>query len=210
MASSALRLWRQWEGIRRVPLTRALSSSATRSSNKPWFMETETEVPKAFALRSNPPHLLQKTPVALPPLPDEAPQPLKDLHAELKHSPLLEPATLIVTQPSAPPPGPPLPFKLPQGRRRRGGTYAGESAYDDIGGLWSWVLMAQVKEGTESRGAIESVIRTVRKSLLQVQPPLPLPPNSKKRLHHGWAMIDGGSFAVHILSKEAREKYFSW
>jgi ribosomal silencing factor RsfS len=25
----------------------------------------------------------------------------------------------------------------------------------------------------------------------------------------GWALVDGGNFAVHILSKEAREKFFS-
>jgi len=69
--------------------------------------------------------------------------------------------------------------------------------------------MAQVKEGTENKGAIESVVRVIRKALLTVDPPLPLPPNSKRRMHNGWAMIDAGDFAVHILSKEAREKYFS-
>jgi ribosomal silencing factor RsfS len=28
-------------------------------------------------------------------------------------------------------------------------------------------------------------------------------------MHDGWAMIDAGDFAVHVLSKDAREKYFS-
>jgi ribosomal silencing factor RsfS len=27
-------------------------------------------------------------------------------------------------------------------------------------------------------------------------------------MHNGWAMIDAGNFAVHILSKEAWGKYF--
>lgn len=44
--------------------------------------------------------------------------------------------------------------------------------------------------------------------LLSIKPPIPLPPNSKRRMHNGWAMIDAGNFAVHILSKEARQKYF--
>ena len=44
--------------------------------------------------------------------------------------------------------------------------------------------------------------------LLTADPPLPLPPNNKRRANGAWAMIDAGDFAVHILSKEAREKYF--
>jgi ribosomal silencing factor RsfS len=68
--------------------------------------------------------------------------------------------------------------------------------------------MAQVKEGTENRGSIESVVRVVRKTLLSVKPPLPIPPNSKRRMYNGWAMIDAGNFAVHIMSKQTREKYF--
>jgi len=41
-----------------------------------------------------------------------------------------------------------------------------------------------------------------------MEPGLPLAPNSKRRMNHGWAMIDAGEFAVHVLSKDAREKYF--
>jgi ribosomal silencing factor RsfS len=41
-----------------------------------------------------------------------------------------------------------------------------------------------------------------------MEPPLPLAPNSKRRMHYGWAMVDAGEFAVHVLSKGAREKYF--
>lgn len=41
-----------------------------------------------------------------------------------------------------------------------------------------------------------------------VDPPLPLPPKSRRRMGNGWAMVDAGDFVVHVLSREAREKYF--
>jgi len=69
-------------------------------------------------------------------------------------------------------------------------------------------MLAQVKEGTENRGGIESVVRAVRKSLLSGDPPISLPLNDKRRLHNGWAMVDAGDFAIHILSREAKERYF--
>ena len=84
-----------------------------------------------------------------------------------------------------------------------------------------------MKEGTESRGAIEAVVRVVRKSvsghaervdsttaltcspqLLQSSPPVTLPPNSKRRTNDGWTMIDAGDFAVHVLSQKARARFF--
>ncbi|KAF9036021.1 hypothetical protein BDZ89DRAFT_914034, partial [Hymenopellis radicata] len=68
----------------------------------------------------------------------------------------------------------------------------GESIYDTPSGIWNWLVLAQVKEGTESRGTIESVVCIVRKMLLQVQPPLPLPLNAKRRMLNEWAMIDAG------------------
>jgi ribosomal silencing factor RsfS len=76
------------------------------------------------------------------------------------------------------------------------------------GGLWSWVVVAQVKEGTENRGAIESVVRVIRKTLLGHEPPFLLPPKSRRQAGTGWVMIDAGPFAVHVLSKDARERYF--
>ncbi|KAJ7940716.1 hypothetical protein B0H13DRAFT_1939555 [Mycena leptocephala] len=167
-----------------------------RPGPSPWFVE------RAKPVRLPPPHLRP------PPLPDDAPQPVKDLHAELIKSPLLDPPSILVSQPRSLPEGPPLPHREPQGRRKRGRTYAGESAYDVPGSLWSWTVMAQVKEGTENKGAIESVVRVVRKTLLGAQPPLPIPPNAKQRVNNGWAMIDAGSFAVHVLSKHAKDRYF--
>ncbi|KAJ7470684.1 hypothetical protein FB451DRAFT_1038194 [Mycena latifolia] len=171
-------------------------------STVPWFLADH-----GLPARPAPPHL--RLSVDPPPLPPDAPQPVKDLHAQLIQSPLIDPTTLLVAQPQSLPEGPPLPHREPQGRRKRGGTYHGESAYDVPGSLWSWIVMAQVKEGTENKGAIESLVRVVRKTLLGVQPPLPIPPNSKQRANNGWAMIDAGSFAVHVLSKQAKDRYFS-
>jgi hypothetical protein len=84
-----------------------------------------------------------------------------------------------------------------------------------------------VKEGTEKRGAIESVIRIVRAAvssapslqshlapysrcpqLLKATPPVALPRNSKRQVSDGWAMLDAGEFAVHVVSRQARETFF--
>ncbi|KAF7322911.1 G-patch domain-containing protein [Mycena chlorophos] len=198
---------------------------ARRLSTVPWFVETLTD---AAHIRSTPPHL---KPSVAPPLPSDAPRPLKELHAQLVQSPLLDPTTLLITRPKPLPAGPALPLREPQGRRRRGGTYSGDSAFEVPGSLWSWICLAQVKEGTENKGGIESVVRIVRKTaslppkpgqhrakycfnnlwgrnvLLSSRPPLPIPPNSKKGMHNGWAMIDAGNFAVHVLSKQAMDRY---
>ncbi|KAJ7219196.1 hypothetical protein GGX14DRAFT_590617 [Mycena pura] len=172
-------------------------------STIPWFLDVAA---RDTVARAPPPHLRLDHP---PPLPHDVPQPIRDLHAQLIQSPLLDRTTLVVSRPKSLPEGPPLPHREPLGRRRRGGTYHGESMYDVPGSLWSWIVMAQVKEGTENKGAIESVVRIVRKTLLGVQPALPIPPNSKQRTHNGWAMVDAGSFAVHVLSKQAKDRYFS-
>ncbi|KAF8350754.1 hypothetical protein F5887DRAFT_940793 [Amanita rubescens] len=166
-------------------------------SSLPWFVDH---------LPPSAPRLLRPQP---PPVPNDAPTVLKNLREDLILIPHLEPTSVIVSRPVTPLSAPPLPHRSAQGRRRRGGTYAGESAYeDDTNGLWSWVMLAQVKEGTENRGGIESVVRVVRKSLLSRDPSISLPPNDKRRLHNGWAMVDAGDFAVHILSREAKERYF--
>jgi hypothetical protein len=84
-----------------------------------------------------------------------------------------------------------------------------------------------VKEGTEKRGSIESTVRLVRKTvcdgtllvngtpysgsmqLLSMDPPLQLPRYTRKEIYDGWAMVDAGEFAVHVLSAVARARYFS-
>jgi len=89
-----------------------------------------------------------------------------------------------------------------------------------------YISLAQVKEGTEKRGSIESVVRLVRKTvceeplvvndspyscfvqLLSTDPPLQLPRNTRKDTYDEWAMVDAGEFAVHVLSAAARWRYF--
>ncbi|EIW60827.1 uncharacterized protein TRAVEDRAFT_146490 [Trametes versicolor FP-101664 SS1] len=197
---------------------RALSTTATTASASPspstssiasptpWFVDSEEEI-SPYARRSALPQAPTKP---LAPLPAAIPSdhPIARLHAELKASPHLEPGTLLVREPIPTATGPPLPATMPKGRRQRGRSYVGEGVAGDTGGIWEWLVIAQVKEGTEDRGAIESVIRTVRKTLLTADPPTLLPLNNKRRFIGGWAMIDAGHFAVHILSKEAREKFF--
>ncbi|CAA7271749.1 unnamed protein product [Cyclocybe aegerita] len=186
----------------------ASTSAAREAARVPWFVDPNP-VPQAFGQRQPPPHLLAR-PIAAPAVPEEAPDVLKILHAELLQSPHLETSELVVKPAVLPAPGPPLPITPPHGRRKRGGTYPGESNYDNgLGGIWSWVVMGQVKEGTENRGSIESVVRLVRKTLLKREPPLPLPPKSRRQNGSEWVMIDAGQFAIHILSKGARERYFN-
>ncbi|EAU88589.1 hypothetical protein CC1G_04295 [Coprinopsis cinerea okayama7 len=180
-------------------------ANATTTANQgiPWFVDPEP------VARRTPQSIPASRRQNAPPIPEDTPEVLRELHAQLLKSPHLDISQLVVTPAVAPPPGPELPERLPQGRRGRGGTYAGESIYDATSGLWSWYVYAQVKEGTEGRGAIDSVVRAVRKVLLERTPPVTLPPKSKRQMKTGWAMVDAGNFAVHILSKEAREKYFS-
>ncbi|KAK0228478.1 hypothetical protein IW262DRAFT_1351138 [Armillaria fumosa] len=123
------------------------------SSTIPWFVDREAPVAKPQASGS------------APPIPPDAPEPVRELYSQLAPLPHLDTPFLTVERPTLPSPGPPLPYRLPQGRRRRGGTNAGESLYDMPYGLWNWVVIAQVKEGTENRGAIESVVRVVRKTV---------------------------------------------
>jgi hypothetical protein len=123
-------------------------------SSLPWFVDSRpTSVPQL--LRPHPPAV-----------PNDAPAVLKDLRDDLSRIPHLDPASILISRPVTPPSVLPLPLKSAQGRRKRGATYSGESAYDDdSNGLWSWVILAQVKEGTENRGSVESVVRAVRKSV---------------------------------------------
>ncbi|KAH7923847.1 hypothetical protein BV22DRAFT_1092015 [Leucogyrophana mollusca] len=185
-----------------VPAIAPLSARYSTASLLPWFVDPEA-LPSRSA-RHAPPHLSPNP----GDLPEGLPTEIRQLYTQLRQSPYLDPSTLDVREPAAALSGPPLPRTIPKGRRKRGRTYSGEGLAEEPGGIWNWVLTAQVKEGTENRGSIEAVVRMVRKTLLEMQPPLPLPPNSKRKMHNGWAMIDAGNFAVHILSTEARQKYF--
>lgn len=180
--------------LKRVPLAsrRALSTSLDSPATptpppKPWFVDADTE--PIYHHRQSPPHL----PAAASPLPAAVSEPIRILHAQLMQSPHLEPSALLVRDPIPTPPGPPLPDAVPKGKRKRGGTHAGHGVAFQ-GGIWSWIVLAQVrvlpfgfplpglvpvdadlryfafgvpqvKEGTEKRGAIESVVRLVRKTV---------------------------------------------
>ncbi|KAI0725178.1 hypothetical protein C8Q72DRAFT_889087 [Fomitopsis betulina] len=189
---------------------RALSSSSGSSPSTsapgpiPWFLDP-SDVPASSAAHTSKPHAPRPL-VQQPSLPAEIPSdsPIASLYAALCTSPHLESGTLKVGRPIPSAMGPPLLDSPAKGRRKRGRTYAGEGVHDHAGDIWDWV----VKEGTENRGAIESVVRIVRRTLLTHLPPLPLPPNVKQRANGGWAMIDAGEFVVHIVSKEARQKFF--
>ncbi|KAF8274223.1 hypothetical protein EI94DRAFT_1561998 [Lactarius quietus] len=175
-----------------------LSPSFPSPPHVPWFIDPHETPPTQRA----PPQL--GTP---PPIPPGVPPALRDLYTQLWQSPYLEPSALLVRDPIARPPGPPLPVAIPKGRRKRGRTYAGEG-FLEPGGIWNWILLAQVKEGTEKRGAIAATVRLVRKTLSSVDPPLQLPKKTRTDTHDGWAMVDAGEFAVHVLSAKARERYF--
>ena len=164
----------------RVSLRAHLASSLVlRSSSSaaatPWFVDPE------FVGRPRPPHIPGPS-MGVKPLPLGLPALLVTLYGELSKSPLLEPGALEIRTPPPSAPGPPLPKTAPKGRRRRGGTDFGEGVPMPEGGLWKWVVIAQVrqsflfercfnscccqvKDGTEGRGAIESVLRTVRKTV---------------------------------------------
>ena len=112
------------------------TTTASATGQLPWFVD-----PTPF-VRQEVPHLVQNGP---PPLPEDAPLVIKNLHAVLKTSPHLDQSELLVCEPVPTFPGPPLPDAMPKGRRRRGRTYAGDGvATGVVGGLWNWIVLAQV------------------------------------------------------------------
>ena len=116
---------------------RQLSTATTSTTGRlPWFVD-----PTPF-VRQKAPHIVQNDPA---PLPEGVPTAIKNLHAALKTSPHLDQSELLVREPIPTPPGPPLPETIPKGRRKRGRTYAGEGvAIGTVGGLWNWIVLAQV------------------------------------------------------------------
>ncbi|KZO95711.1 hypothetical protein CALVIDRAFT_472103, partial [Calocera viscosa TUFC12733] len=142
-----------------------------------------------------------------PPPKPGCPQHVHTIHTHLSSLPQLDPTTLYA--------GPPIPrpYKLEQeylptkGRRGRGSKYAGEGVGEPQG-FWRWVVVGQVKEGTEGRGSVEAVVRSTRGALMKLHPELRLPPRSRRTAEDGWAMLDLGDTAVHIVSRTARDKWF--
>lgn len=124
---------------------RCISSSSTllQEAGIPWFVDP-SPITRSYDHRPLPPHI-PATQRTAPSIPSDAPDVLKQLHVKLLESPHLDTSHLVVSPAVLPPPGPPLPLRAPHGRRNRGGTYPGESQYDETGvGIWSWVIMAQV------------------------------------------------------------------
>lgn len=125
------------------PLTRSLGSLRTLSTPAPWFVEPEPE-PEPAASRS----LRKQARLQEYKLPANAPTAIKTLFNKLADSPYLEPNTLKLRTTSAVP-GPSLQWSRPKGKRSRMSTYSGEglaSNLEDVGCLWEWQVMAEVKE----------------------------------------------------------------
>lgn len=145
------------------------ASSSEQPRPVPWFVDP-SELQKAGPSHHPTPTVL--TPANLRPLPSDLPSthPIAHLHAQLLTSPHLEHEYTIVRDPVPTDIGPPLAEAAPRGKRKRGKTNGGEG-FGDIGmSPWRWIVVAQVKEGSENRGAIESVARIVRKSVRCMNP----------------------------------------
>ncbi|CAE6459769.1 unnamed protein product [Rhizoctonia solani] len=169
----------------------------------PWFMKEETH-PTETTTVANPSRQTNSTS-----LPNDIPKHLITLHKHLSQSPLLG-STPRICKPSslrnlndhiA------LDYSRPKGRRRRGVHDAGDSV-GEPDDMWSWYVIAQVKEGTEGRGAIESVVRSAQKELLKNHPDLPIPKKlSRRRASDGWEVLDIGDSLLHVVSREAASKW---
>ncbi|QRW14728.1 pirin domain-containing protein [Ceratobasidium sp. AG-Ba] len=94
-----------------------------------------------------------------------------------------------------------LPYSTIRGRRKRGVHDAGESI-GEPDDMWSWYVIAEVKEGTEGRGAIETVVRNAQRELLKSFPELPLPRKlSRRPAGDGWEVLDLGDSLLHVVSE---------
>ena len=136
-------------------------------TTKPWFMEDAIDgLPPASANRNvetqQQPHvsgtkLTRPTPssgtpgirslsedVCRKPIPLGVPGILRTLHKDLSVLPHLDQSVLEICKPIESSVGPPLPHALPQGRRRRGRTDYGMGVPETSGGLWKWIVLAQV------------------------------------------------------------------
>lgn len=116
--------------LRRVPV-RCRFLATDNTAAVAWFVDQEYEKP----------HPQSRENIA-PPAPTDAPAAVKLVHETLARSAHL--SKLVTKRAKEIPFGPPLPLKAPQGRRKRGSTFAGESMFDIPGNIWSWTVMAQV------------------------------------------------------------------
>lgn len=148
-----------WTRATRAILPRTLNSSRNHLnaySSRPWYVEEDPEPKSPF----------QEPTTAIKPPPEGIPDHLSTVYSFLATSPYLEPLSLVV--------GPPdkqadvdLPLPLlksvRKSRKRVKERGYGVGVSEGPGqGVYNWILMAQVKEGAESRGAIESVSSSLR------------------------------------------------
>lgn len=127
-------------------------SSAATSVRVPWFVSPDNDSDFPFDVRLNN-EQDQPTSQALP-IPDGVPDHLRTLHTQLCTSPYLEMSSLRIMRPPEPLPAPPLPFMRPRGsRRKRGGTDAGVGIDMPMHGIWSWFVLAQVRDWVASNYA---------------------------------------------------------
>jgi len=168
----------------------------------PWFMQREHDRPQIIAEEIQP---------ELPPLPSDIPSHLHILYNHLATLPLLDRSSILVSRPLPPRPSPPIQFRKPQGRRRRGGHLDAGEGVGEPPSPWNWIVLAEVKQGTEGKGAIDVIMRSARQVLVSTHPHLALPPKKSigRNTQDGWGFLDAGDTAIHILSKDAREKWFS-
>jgi len=190
--------------------TRALSivSRNTRSYSQeninPWFVSPTLQVREKLP----PPGMQHFLPAHFEPIPFDAPDHLKILHAALSKSPLLDPSELIISKPIKLENGPGIPIQKAHGARRKRGSTNGGIGIEFNASLWEWAIYAQVKEGTEGRGALDAVMKQVRSILVKADRSLPIPPYRRRTSDDGWAMLDVGDVAVHVMSREAKQRYF--
>ncbi|KAG8961661.1 hypothetical protein FRC03_005118 [Tulasnella sp. 419] len=173
------------------------------SAHRPWFVSDHkpSQVQQEHIAGPN------SASVQLPP--QDAPVHLLSLYDKLKTLPYLDPTHLLITKPKEPPiSGPSTPFRAPRGRRLRGGTDHGDGFAFPMGTLWDWLLIAQVKEGTEGRGAIYLISKICRENLLTHFPNDPMLLKGISKGSADWAMLDVNQTAIHIVSKAARERWF--
>ncbi|KAG8703039.1 hypothetical protein FRC08_003101 [Ceratobasidium sp. 394] len=188
-----------------------ITSSSTRQlgtgDSLPWFMREANTNETAQPVSVEPPHAGNQA------LPNGLPEHLVTLHRHLSQSPLLAPFTLRICKPNSirsrtASEDLTLPYSRAKGRRRRGVHDAGQSV-GEPDDMWSWYVIAEVKEGTEGRGAIETVIRNAQKELLKNYPQLPIPRKlSRKWTGDGWEVLDLGDSLLHVVSREKSQHLF--
>ena len=118
---------------------------ATTGRPLPWFVDPSEAAARQEQIKRQ--RIAPRFVTPLAPLPTSLPEdsPIAKLHAALATSPHLEPGALLVSEPIPTAVGPSLPLTASKGRRKRGRTYGGEGIPDPGAGIWSWIVVAQVR-----------------------------------------------------------------